>query len=161
MRPVETKPKSPMPTEQLRLTPEFMKLTAKQKIMVETFCVTGDRLLAVNTAYDHKSGEASRMNSYRHFANVRVVAVLNLWAGKSERDIMIDLIEEQIRHAEKGSTAMARLLAQLQSLKFGEARKRKSVDARIPDDARGTYQDEKGNTTGYQDASGKDVMFDE
>jgi hypothetical protein len=116
---VETR--TPKSVELVRQTLAYQKLTPKQKMLIETYIATGDKLQATKSAYQNESDEAARLNSYTHFANPRIVAVLNFWLGKTEREIMIEAVEEHLRHAEKGSTAARGLFAQLASLKFGIA----------------------------------------
>jgi hypothetical protein len=72
-----------MPLEELRLTPEFQKLTQKQQLFCSTYCAGGiadgtyDAVLATHTAYACKSMEVARIMSYSMMANIRIISVLN------------------------------------------------------------------------------------
>ena len=69
--------------EELRLTPEFQKLTPKQQLFCATYCAGGlldgcyDAVLATHTAYACKSMEVARIMSYSMMTNIRIVSVLN------------------------------------------------------------------------------------
>jgi hypothetical protein len=109
-----------LPLEDLEKTLAFQGLTRKQKLLIQSYIGNGgDKVLATQQAYDTSSPEIARKNSYIHFSNARVIAVLNLWLGKSEREILIDMVEEQLRRAPKGSTAGMKLTAQLAALRLG------------------------------------------
>ena len=161
-----------IPIEQLRQTLEFQGLTPKQQLLVESYIASGgDKLFATQSAYQNKTQEFARQNSYFYFANARVKAVLNLWLGKTERELLIEAVEDQIRHAEKGSVAMQRLLSQLATLKFGvpsEAKEpevaapasaERERDARIPADAQKIWLDADDKIVGYRAADGTDVKL--
>jgi hypothetical protein len=158
MHQLHTKPeRKPMLVETLRLTPEYARLTTKQKLLVDTFIASGDRIFSTNTAYDHQSAEAGRMNSYRHFANARVVAVLNVWLKKTEKEIQLDIAEAQFKKAKAGSEPAFNFLNLITRLKK-EIAEEESVHRVVPDDAQGDLIKD-GVVVGYRDASGRDVYF--
>ena len=89
--------KQPLTVEQLRLTPEFRKLTAAQKMMLETYIASGgDKILAVRSAYSTKSHEVARVMSYEAFESTRVRAAINLWERKTGFDIFIEKVDSLI-----------------------------------------------------------------
>lgn len=73
-----------MELEELRATPEFQKLTGKQKLFVETYCAlseSGERnydpVFATQTAYKCRTPEIARIMSYTLMQNRRILEVLN------------------------------------------------------------------------------------
>ena len=89
--------KARMTMDDLRLTPEFRKLTSAQKMMVETYIASGgDKILAVRSAYATKSHEVARVMSYEAFQSPRVRAAINLLEQKSAFDIFIEKVDSLI-----------------------------------------------------------------
>lgn len=73
-----------MELDELRLTAEFLKLTEKQRLFVETYCAPdGDgnpnynAVAATYTAYKCKTMEIARILSYALLQNTRIMIVLN------------------------------------------------------------------------------------
>ena len=61
---------------ELTQQPAYLALTAQQRVLVEKFLETADKVQAVQAAYNCKSKESARVMSYSVFSNLRVVAAL-------------------------------------------------------------------------------------
>jgi hypothetical protein len=93
-----------MPIEDLRREAVYLALTPKQKLLVETVIGNGgDKVRAVLGAFQYKNENSALKNSYAYFKNPRVVAVLNVWLKKTEKEIQLDIAEAQFRKAKAGS----------------------------------------------------------
>jgi hypothetical protein len=101
----------------LRLTPEFLKLTPKQQLFCATYCEGGlvdgvyDPVAAVRTAYNTKSAEVARIMSYSMLSNIRIVAVLNRHFNTTPTEEMLVQIDRAIQNKKL-------TVAQLQALKL-------------------------------------------
>ena len=106
-----------MPLDQLRLTQEYTRLTAKQKDFVETYVGMGamdgnyDAVNAVRHAYKCKNDEVARIMSYALLANINIVAVLN-------RHFAADPIDQFIQTLDRAVHNKKLTIAQLQALKL-------------------------------------------
>lgn len=75
---------SKLSLDELQLTPEYGKLTPKQRLWVSTYIQSGmehgeyDAILATRTAFAVKSMENARIMSYSVLENIRVIEVLNI-----------------------------------------------------------------------------------
>lgn len=80
MKPILTK--GTMPLELLRLDQCFMRLTEKQKLLIESYVASGgDKVGSVLAAYHVKDRETARKMSYDSFSRPAVVEVLNAYWG--------------------------------------------------------------------------------
>src|ERR1700676_754803 len=114
---MSTEPRKRMSVDDLRLTPEFQRLTQKQQLFVVTYCAGGlldgnyDPIEATRTAYQCKSAEVARIMSYSVVANIKIVAVLNRHFNTEPIEEFLVLVDRAIRN--KHLT-----IAQLQALKL-------------------------------------------
>lgn len=110
-------PRKRMSVEELRLTPEFQRLTQKQQLFVATYCGAGlldgtyDPIIATRTAYQCKSMEVARVMSYPLMQNIRIVAVLN-------RHFNSEPIEDFLVQVDRAIQNKKLTVAQLQALKM-------------------------------------------
>jgi len=106
-----------MPLEELQNTPEYQKLTQKQRLFVATYCEGGrvsgtyDPVWATNTAYACKNLEVARIMSYALMANIRIIAVLN-------RHFNTAPIEEFLLQLDRAIRNKKLTVAQIQALRL-------------------------------------------
>jgi hypothetical protein len=107
-----------MELDELRLTPEFLKLTEKQRLFVETYCApteSGERnydaVQATRTAYKCKTPEIARILSYALLQNIRIVTVLNRHFNRTPTEEFLINLDRAIHN--KHLT-----IAQVQALKM-------------------------------------------
>jgi len=105
----------------LESSPQWAALTDSQRVWVTQFLATGSALLATKAGYRAKSEQNSRVLSYELAKNKTIVAALEVAAGKvkTEREILIETVREQLRASEKGSIAASKFTAQLERLQLG------------------------------------------
>jgi hypothetical protein len=93
-----------MSVDELRETPEFQRLTQKQRLFVATYCGGGlldgnyDSVLAAHTAYACKSAEVARIMSYSLMQNIRIVAALNRHFGTTPTEEFLVQLDRAIRN---------------------------------------------------------------
>jgi hypothetical protein len=93
-----------MPMKELAQTPDYQRLTNKQKLFVMTYVQAGidcgeyDEIGACLTAYKCKSREIARIMSYALMANIRIIAVLNLHFGATPTEQFLEEIDRAIRN---------------------------------------------------------------
>jgi hypothetical protein len=98
--------------EQLRAEPVFRDLTPRQQKMIETFIASnGDRLQAVQSAYNAKSAEVARVMAYEFFASHKVVACLTAYF----QDDPLEVFKRDLRRA---MTSKKLTVAQVQAMKI-------------------------------------------
>ena len=96
-------------------TPEYQKLTQKQRLFVATYCQGGilngqyDPIEATRTAYQCKTPEIARVMSYSLMTNIRIVAALNRHFNTEPIEEFITLLDRAIRN-KKLTTAQLRAL---------------------------------------------------
>lgn len=67
----------------------FLDLTERQKLLIESFIVSGgDRLFATKSAYDVANHETARILSYEMFGNPNITNALNVFFGRSTFEIL-------------------------------------------------------------------------
>jgi hypothetical protein len=110
-------PRKRMPVEELRLTPEFQRLTPKQQLFVATYCGGGaadgvyDAIHATRTAYACKSPEVARIMSYSLLQNIRIVAILNRHFNREPIEDFLVILDRAIQNKKL-------TVAQIQALKL-------------------------------------------
>jgi hypothetical protein len=110
----------PISWEALTASEQWRSLTPQQRAWVNAFVSNGgDPIGATRTAYHCKSERNARCLSYEVRKHPAVVAALGFWQGKTDRDLLIEQVRFQIRHAEPGSVAASRFIAQLERLILG------------------------------------------
>ena len=128
----------------LESSPQWAALTEQQRIWVTQFLATGSALLATRTAYKAKSEANARVLSYEIAKNHRILAALDVAAGKAspvktererliateqrQRKQLIATVRKQLAAAEQGSTAAQRFTAQLERLTIGIKVSRPAID---------------------------------
>jgi hypothetical protein len=114
---MSTAPRKKLSVDELRLTPEFQRLTPKQQLFCATYCGAGlldgsyNSVVATNTAYRCKSMEVARIMSYSLMQNIRVIAVLN-------RHFNTEPIEDFLVQVDRAINNKKLTTAQLQALKL-------------------------------------------
>jgi hypothetical protein len=82
--------------DQLRETQVFMTMSIKQKRFIEAFISNGgDRIAAVETAYDTKDRKNARILSYQVFSSLNVIACLAAYY----QDKPLDLFKAEVLRA--------------------------------------------------------------
>ena len=108
------------PADKFHASPEYLALTTAQRLWVDAFIVSRDPFQATQAAYHFASDRHSKQESYHLKANSAIQAALNLYLGTSVQDAETEQLLEKVRralkHAEHGSTAEQRLLAQEERL---------------------------------------------
>jgi hypothetical protein len=90
--------------KELAQTPEYQKLTNKQKLFVMTYCVAGldtgeyDAVGATLTAYKCKTREIARIMSYSLMSNIRIIAVINLHFNATPTEEFMETLNRAIRN---------------------------------------------------------------
>lgn len=97
--------------------PLWMRLSTKQRIFVSAFvCSNGDVKWAVGKAYPKAKKSSLSAMAWELLKSPRVRAVLDLYDGRESHENLVTLVRDQLSHAEAGSVAAQRLLAQLERL---------------------------------------------
>jgi hypothetical protein len=175
---VQRQPSTPL--DRLILSEQWTRLTQPQRRWVTEFIASADPVKATRLAYRCKSEESARVYSYeirRHPAVRAAVAVFN---GKSQRDLLIEDLRENIRKSKPGSIARTKSLALLARLTLGvdvemdgrlashageSAEAPAEAHASTPDTDRKVpagalaWINKDGVVIGYRDADGKDVQL--
>jgi hypothetical protein len=115
--------KSEMSLASLEQTSEFQKLTAPQKLYVQTLLAgirdlgIEDHVFATQTAFGN---EYARVMSYAVRKSVRIQSVLRLYSeyGKSKHEILLDRVQKALEGAKQGSASRAKLIALYDTLVF-------------------------------------------
>lgn len=133
-----------MEMEELRLTPEFTKLTQKQQLFIEAYCARNgsadgnyDAVAATRTAYQCRTPEIARIMSYSMMQNIRIVEVLNRYFKLTPTEEFLKMLDRAIQNKHLTN-------AQLQALRMkcaikGFANRLPTLHAptdKIPDDIR-------------------------
>ena len=106
-----------VPPEELAKTPEFQRLTQKQKLFVYTYCSNDyDLVNAVRTAYLCKNDEVARIMSYRLLSAINVAMCLSVHFGDTPIEGFLNVLERCIRSGKITSTQIKafQLYAELQ-----------------------------------------------
>jgi hypothetical protein len=115
------RPKTPpLSLAELQASREYLTCSAKMQVWLTALVTNGFKYTdATVAAFDCKDRESARVFSYavRNWPKIR--AALNLYLGKSEREILLDKVRAALRHTEAGGIAEQRLLAQEERLLFG------------------------------------------
>lgn len=115
--------------EALQKTPEYLRLTPKQRLFVATYCEGGlqhERYDAVNaamTAYKCKSLETARVLSYALRANIHIVAVLALHFNRTPTEEFLITLDRAIANKN-----ISRAQVELLKLKFAAL----GIENRLP-----------------------------
>jgi hypothetical protein len=108
-----------MSMPELFKTTEWQRLSARQKLWLQTYLESGnDRQLATNCSYE-ASGENARTFSYQIVRQKKIQAALNRYFNKSARDIFLDQLRAEIKASKPGSAARERLIALSAQMTFG------------------------------------------
>lgn len=97
-------PQKRIPLEALKQTPEFQRLTQKQRLFITAYCDGGlfdgnyDSVAATRTAYQCKSPEVARIMSYSLMQNIRIIAVLNIHFNTSPTEEMLVAVDRAIQN---------------------------------------------------------------
>ncbi|MBZ5662393.1 MAG: hypothetical protein LAO08_18480 [Acidobacteriia bacterium] len=156
-----------IPLNQWKLSPEFAACTAKQQAFLLALIETQDFTKAVLAAYGSKNARQAQIFSYAVREVASVKAALNVYLGKSPLDVLYEEVVSNLKHAEPGSVAASRFLAQKERLLLGLApakdddeveTPRPATDSRIPTGAM-PLVDSSGVVRGYRTADGQYVQL--
>jgi hypothetical protein len=104
--------------EEFVASPEYKRLTPPQKVWVVCFFASGDPFFAARLAFNCSSEINVRNMARQTERSPRIVAALNLYRGKTEREIFLQELEKTIRASEDGSVAKVRAMSLYARLKF-------------------------------------------
>jgi hypothetical protein len=108
---------SKLSLEEVQQTPEYERLTPKQRLWVSTYIASGmqlgnyDAILATRTAFACKSNENARIMSYAIMENIHIIEVMNIHFRLDPIAAFSKIIDRAI--ANKKTT-----MAQVQALKL-------------------------------------------
>lgn len=97
-------PQKRISVDDLKQTPEFQRLTQKQRLFIIAYCDGGlfngnyDPIAATRTAYQCKSPEVARIMSYSLMQNIRIIAVLNIHFNTSPTEEMLVAVDRAIHN---------------------------------------------------------------
>jgi hypothetical protein len=115
--------KSKMSLDQLEQTGEFQKLTAPQKLYVQTLLAgirdlgIEDHVFATQIAFGN---EYARVMSYAVRKSPKIKGVLRVYQdfGKSKHEILLDRVQQALEGAKQGSASRKKLVALYDALVF-------------------------------------------
>ncbi len=111
--------------DELRLTPEYSVLTPKMKLFIDVYVESrGDILDAVHEAYVCKSGREEKIVSWQIMRHPKIIAVLEVWTNKDEKEIFLDNLKDLLRQKDVpiGKIRLMELHAELMGWKMPTAR---------------------------------------
>lgn len=112
--------KTPVNWETFQTSERFLVLTPKQRMWLAVFLGTNDPMFATKTAFRCATDQNAKIMSYEVRKNPNVKAALAEFQGRDEREILLEEVQHHLRHAEEGSIAAQRLLAQKERLILGD-----------------------------------------
>jgi hypothetical protein len=119
---ITIKPGTPADIESMNGTREWRALTPKQRTFVTDFLTTGDAPHALAAAYP-KAAENSRRSLQCQVLRAQAVTdFLEIWKFRdteSARPALLQICQQQLRAAKKGSQAAASLAIQIERLTIG------------------------------------------
>jgi len=169
-----------MTRAEFEATREFSRCTAKQKVWLQTFIANGgEAVQATVAAFNCTDVRHAQIYSYAVLRSLKIRAALNLYLGKSEREIetqkeqtsrakLLRKVRQNLREAEPGSIAAQRLLAQEERLVFGgkseaedepQTASKPEPESRVPAGMAAWYDKDTGVVIGYRTPDGKDVQL--
>jgi hypothetical protein len=102
----------PMDWSEFARTPEFNKLSVRQKLWFRSYVESGsDRLFATRCAYGTAGGESTRVFGYEVIRHPAIIAAMNRYFNLSLRDIFLRELQADIKASKPGSMARAELQA--------------------------------------------------
>lgn len=110
-----------MTKEAFHASKEYLSLTPRQRVWVDTFIDSQSAPLATKTAYGDKTDEGYRsMLTKKVETSVRVIAALDLFYGRSPREKFIRDLEMNIQNSEgiakiEGQKLLAKVLGLISS----------------------------------------------
>jgi hypothetical protein len=105
-----------MSIDEFYKTPEWHRLSAKQKFFIQSYLASGnnDQVFATNCAYDMATDESARTASYHIMRQKKIQAALNRYWNKGSRELILEDLERDIAAA-KPKSAAKRMLQRLYS----------------------------------------------
>jgi hypothetical protein len=105
----------PMSKDDFQKSKEYLALTSRQRTWLTALMETNDIAQATRTAYGTKNDAYEAMLTRKIESSPRVIAALNLFYGRSERDAFLSELDRTIQR-EKGPAKVAamQLKARLQ-----------------------------------------------
>jgi hypothetical protein len=94
---------SHMSIDEFYKTPEWHRLSVKQKFFIQSYLASGnnDQVFATNCAYDMATDESARTASYHIMRQKKIQAALNRYFNKGPRELFLDQLQTDIA-ASKG-----------------------------------------------------------
>lgn len=106
-----------MSLDEWKRSPEFRACTDKmQRWLLAVIETDGDYTKATLTAYECKSPRQAQIFSYAVRDVPRVKAALDLYLGKTPLDVLLEEVNDGIRHADRHTVSYQRLCAQKERL---------------------------------------------
>lgn len=104
-------------------TPEYLHLGKQQSLFVQTYCETGDPVVAMSTAYSVNDAESARTSAYAVLRRKHVKAALDRYMLKTPQELLVE-DAERIARSRKATPAtkmaVIKLKAQLLGLKVDD-----------------------------------------
>jgi hypothetical protein len=97
-------------------SPEFRALTTQLRIFTVAYLASGDALFATRTSHNCKP-TALRQIAYKNLHRASVIAAVNKFRGRTEKDVFIGQVEDTV--ASSSGIAKIQALRLLAKLKFG------------------------------------------
>jgi hypothetical protein len=110
-------------------SPQYKRLTPSQKFWFIAYLASGDEVFAARLAFHCRSELNTRNLARQTSKSPRVRAAINLYCGKSEREIFLEELERTIRASADGSVAKVRAMSLYAKLKFDIADEPEAKDA--------------------------------
>lgn len=104
--------------DQFQHSTEWRALTVKQQKWLIVYLYTNDALAATKSAFSCATETNAKCLSREMQKHRAIVAALDAWNGKSERQIALDELRRNIDASKPGSTAHAKFYGQWLKMKF-------------------------------------------
>jgi hypothetical protein len=114
-------------------TPEYGRLTGKQKLWVSTYIAGGEKdgnydpVYATKVAYECKSKETARVMSYSLVQNIRIAEILNMHFNKSPNEEFLRDLDRAVKNKHLTPSQLGALRIKAELFGYG---------SRIPDNQR-------------------------
>jgi hypothetical protein len=104
--------------DQFQHSTEWRALTVKQQKWLIVYLYTNDALAATKSAFSCATESNAKCLSREMQKHRAIIAALNAWNGKSEREIALDELRRNIDSSEPGSVACAKFYMKWLKMKF-------------------------------------------
>src|ERR1700675_2335592 len=104
--------------DQFQRSTEWRALTVKQQKWLIVYLYTNDALAATKSAFSCATETNAKCLSREMQKHRAIIAALDAWNGKSERQIVLDKLQRNIDASKPGSYVCAKFYAQWLKMKF-------------------------------------------